>query len=146
LEVDLPDLDSLLQGRGDLGLHLTMLGAVEDLEAGVVVEEADQQDRALVGLEAASQLADVLDEPVGRGERGLRPGSDVVAEDDLEVLQRGLDLDVGVVVDEEVEPRLPEELFAADGVGGDDVREEPVGQRRFDAAVGRVLVDPDPGG
>src|SRR5918994_3697300 len=95
-----------------------MLAAVEDLEAGVVVEEADQQDCALLGLEAASRLADVLDEPVGRGERGLRPGSDVVAEDDLEVLQRGLDLDVGVVVDEEVEPRLPEEPFAADGLGG----------------------------
>jgi hypothetical protein len=121
-EIHLPDLDSLFQGRGDLGLHLTMLGAGDDLEAGVVVEEADQQNCALVGLEATSQLADVPDEPVGRGERGLRPGSDVVAEEDLEVLQRGLDLDVCVVVDPEVQPGLPEELFTADGLGGDDTR------------------------
>ena len=96
LEVDLPDLDSLSQGAADLGLHLAVLSAGEDLEAGIVVEEADQQDRALVGLEAASQLADVLDEPVGRGEGGLRAGSDVLAEADLEVLERGLDLEVGV--------------------------------------------------
>src|SRR6266498_642355 len=145
LEVDLPDLDSLSQGAADLGLHLAVLSAGEDLEAGIVVEEADQQDRALVGLEAASQLADVLDEPVGRGEGGLRAGSDVLAEADLEVLERGLDLEVGVVVDQEVQARVSEELFAADGLGGDDVGEQAVGERQLDVAVGRVLVDPDPG-
>lgn len=90
-EVCLPDLHTQLQGGDDLGFDLVVPGALEDLETGILVEEADQQDRALVCGEAASQLADVFDESIGRGQRGLRPGLDVVADGDLQVLQRGLD-------------------------------------------------------
>jgi hypothetical protein len=42
----------------------------------------------------------------------------VAAEGDLEVVQRGFDLDVGVAVDQEVQPRVTEDLFAPEGAGG----------------------------
>ena len=71
---------------------------------GFVVQEADEQDRAFVFGEAAAEFADVPDHPVGGLQWGLRPGPDVIAEGDLEVLQRCLDLDVGVVVGQEVQP------------------------------------------
>jgi hypothetical protein len=93
-----------------------------------------------------SELADVADKPVGGVQRRAWPRLDVAAEGDLEVVERGFDLDVGVVVDQEVQPRVAEDLFAAEGVGGDHGRQHVVGEGLFDEAVRGVLVDPDPGG
>jgi hypothetical protein len=64
-EVDLPDLDPAVHGSGDLGFDFAVVAALLHLKAGVVVEEADQEDRAFVGFEAAAEFADVLDEPLG---------------------------------------------------------------------------------
>jgi len=93
VEVDLPDFDAVLDRLADLGLDGGVVPAWLDLEAGVVVQEADQQDRALLGGEAVAELADVADEPVGGVKRRAWPGLDVGAEGDLEIVERGLDLD-----------------------------------------------------
>ena len=65
-------------------------------------------------------------------QRRTRPGLDVAAEDDLEVVQRGLDLDVGAAVDQEIQPRATENLFALQGAGGDHGRQHLVGEGLFD--------------
>ena len=65
LEVDLPDFDALPDRLAHLGLDDGVMPAWQDLEAGVVVQEADQQDRALAGGEAFAEFADAPDEPAG---------------------------------------------------------------------------------
>ena len=90
LEVDLPDFDALPDRLADLGLDGGVVPAWLYLEARVVVQEADQQDGALVGGEAFSELADVPDEPAGGVQWRAGAGLDVAAEGDLEVVERGL--------------------------------------------------------
>src|SRR5215510_490018 len=119
VEVDLPDFHALLDRPADLGLDGGVVPAWLYLEARVVVQEADQQDRALVGGEAVAELADVADEPVGGVQRRAWPGLDLAAEGDLKVVERGFDLEVGGVVDQEVQPCMTEDLFAPEGAGGD---------------------------
>ena len=82
--------DALPDRFADLGLDCGVVPAWFYLEAGVVVQEADQHDRALAGGEAFSELADVPDEPVGGFQWRAWPGLDVAAEGDLEVVERGL--------------------------------------------------------
>jgi hypothetical protein len=89
-EVDLPDFDALPDRLADLRLDGGVVPAWQDLEAGVVVQEADQHDRALAVGEAFAELAEVPDEPAGGVQWRPRPGLDVTAEGDLEVVQRGL--------------------------------------------------------
>jgi hypothetical protein len=64
----------------------------------------------------------------------------------MEVVQRGFDLDICGVVDQEVQPRAPEDLLALEGADGDHGRQHLVGEGLFDEAVRGVLVNPDPGG
>ena len=112
VEVGLPDFHALLDRLADLGLDGGVVPTWLYLEAGIVVQEADQQDRALVGSEAFSEFADVADKPVGGVQRRAWPGLDVAAEGDLEVVERGFDLEVGGVVDQEIQPCVTEDLFA----------------------------------
>src|SRR6516162_10592296 len=104
VEVGLPDFHALLDRLADLGLDGGVVPTWLYLEAGIVVQEADQQDRALVGSEAFSEFADVADKPVGGVQRRAWPGLDVAAEGDPEVVERSFDLEVGGVVDQKVQP------------------------------------------
>lgn len=89
-EVDLPQFNSPPHCLGHTIFVGAMVGAGQYLEAGVVVEEAQQQDGTLVCFEAAPELAEVFNHAVGRVERGMRPGAHVNAQRYLQVLQRVL--------------------------------------------------------
>src|SRR5262249_57156392 len=65
------------------------------LEAGVVVQGADQQDRALVGGEAVSELADMADKPVGGVQRRGGAGLGVGGGGGLGGVERGFCLEGG---------------------------------------------------